>query len=235
MELGARKILGFGDVFITETVIFAWIVSLALILFAYFATRDMKTIPKGAQAVGELIVETVYNLVGQTMGKHNLNFAPYIGTLLLFLVSGNALGLFGIRPVTANVNTTFALAALTFVLIHYNSIRSQTLSGYIKHLSSPFVFMLPINIIGEMSFPVSLAFRLFGNITGGLIIMELIFEALTEMSHGIHLPVPFLNLVIPLPFNMFFDIFEAGLQGFIFTMLTMVFISNGIIQHDGKH
>lgn len=235
MELGARKILGFGDVFITETVIFAWIVSIALIVFAYFATRDMKTIPKGAQAVAELIVESIYNLVAQTMGKHNLNFAPYIGTLFMFLIGGNALGLFGIRPVTANVNTTFALAALTFVLIHYNSIRSQTLLGYIKHLSSPYPFMLPINIIGEMSFPVSLSFRLFGNITGGMIIMELLFEGLTEISHSIHLPIPFLNLAIPLPFNIFFDIFEAALQGFIFTMLTMVFISNGIIQHDAKH
>lgn len=235
MELGARKILGFGDFFITETVIFAWIVSIALIAFAHFATRDMKTIPKGAQAVGELIVETVYNLVGQTMGKHNLNFSPYIGTLFLFLIFGNALGLLGIRPVTANVNTTFALAALTFVIIHGSAIRSQTLWGYIKHLSSPYPFMLSVNLIGELSFPVSLAFRLFGNITGGMIIMELLFESLTELSHGLHLPVPFLNLAIPLPFNLFFDVFEAGLQGFIFTMLTMVFISNGIIQHHGEH
>ncbi len=232
MNLGPRIIFSIGGVNVTETVCYAWIVSLILIAFALISTRNMKRIPKGSQAFAELIVEFIYNLVGNTMGKQNTNFAPYIGTLFLFLVFGNSLGLFEQRPVTADLNATFALAGITFVLIHYNAIRTKTLKGYIKHLSDPYPFMLPINLVGELAFPLSLSFRLFGNITGGVIIMMLLFNGLEGITENMEITIPFLLIGIPLPANFFFDIFEAGLQAFIFTMLTMVFIANGMSAQD---
>lgn len=232
MNLGPRIIFSIGGVNVTETVCYAWIVSLILIAFALISTRNMKRIPKGSQAFAELIVEFIYNLVGNTMGKQNTNFAPYIGTLFLFLVFGNSLGLFEQRPVTADLNATFALAGITFVLIHYNAIRTKTLKGYIKHLSDPYPFMLPINLVGELAFPLSLSFRLFGNITGGVIIMMLLFHGLEGITENMEITIPFLLIGIPLPANFFFDIFEAGLQAFIFTMLTMVFIANGMSAQD---
>ena len=232
MELGPRIILRIGDFFLTETVFFAWIVSLALIAFALISTRKLTRVPKGAQGVAELIVDTMYNLVGNTMGKEHIKFTPYIGTLFLFLICGNALGLLEQRPVTADVNTTFALAGITFVLIHYNSIRARSLKGYIKHMSEPYPFMLPVNLVGELAFPISLSFRLFGNITGGMIIMSLLLHGLEGITHGMSISIPFLQIGIPLPANFFFDIFEAVLQAFIFTMLTMVFIANGMTKHE---
>jgi len=228
MELGIRKIIGIGNFYITETVIFAWIISLAMIAFAFFSTRKLDKTPKGIQLYAEYFVEAIYNFVQNTMGKHNIKFAPYIGTLFIFLLLGNLLGLLGLRPITANVNTTFALATFTFLLIQYSAIKSRRFKGYIKNMSQPYIFMLPINIIGEISFPISLSFRLFGNITGGTIIMMLAYGGLEKLSELIFKKVPFLMIAIPLPLNLFFDIFEGLLQAFIFTMLTMVFIAHGI-------
>jgi len=228
MELGVKKIIGIGNFYITETVIFAWIVSAVMIAFAFIATRKLEKVPKGIQLYVEYIVESIYNLVAQTMGKQNINFAPYIGTLFIFLLIGNLLGLLDLRPISANINTTFALAAITFFLIQYSSIKSRGFKGYIKNMSYPYAFMLPINIIGELSFPVSLAFRLFGNILGGTIIMMLAYSGLEHLSAIISEKVPIFLIAIPLPLNLFFDIFEAILQSFIFTMLSMVFIAHGI-------
>lgn len=232
MELGARKIFGNGNFYITETVIWAWIISAIMIVFALIATRKLKKIPKGIQAYAELIVDFVYNLVGQTMGKQNLRFAPYIGTLFIFILLGNLIAVFDIRPVPANVNTTFALATITFLLIHYNSIKSRKLRGYLKHMSEPNIIMLPINIIGELAFPVSLSFRLFGNITGGAIIMTLLYAALEKLSSLLTGKLPVFIIALPLPISFFFDIFEGILQAYIFTMLTMVFIANGMAQKE---
>lgn len=234
-HLGPRIINYIGGIAISETVYFGIIVAIVIIIFALLSTRKLKQNPKGLQAVAELIVETVYNMVGNSMGKNRLNYAPYIGTLFLFLILGNMLGLFGFRPTTSDVNMTFALALLTFLIIQGSSLRYNGIKGYFKHFAEPMPFMVPIKIIEEISFPISLGFRLFGNILGGVIIMALIFNGLGSLSHMIGLHIPWLEAVIPLPANAFFDIFEPILQAFIFTMLTMVFIAKGIMTHDDDH
>lgn len=232
MELGPRVIFSIGSINFTETILFAWIVCAILIIFALVSTRNMQKVPTGSQAAAELIVESIYKMVSGAMGKENERFAPYMGTLIMFLVLSNALGLLEQRPVTADVNVTFALAGVTFIMIHYNSIRSRGIKGYLKHMSDPYPFMLPINVVGEIAFPISLSFRLFGNITGGMIIMTLLYEALGGLTASMGIPIPFLQIGIPLPAHFFFDMFEAALQAFIFTMLTMVFVANGMATHE---
>jgi len=235
--IGPRIIVSFGDgaLFITETVFFGIIVAAVIIILALWSTRKMEKFPKKKQVIAELIVESVYNLTKGTMGAHNIRFAPYIGTLIMFLVFANMLGLFGFRPVTADVNTTFALSILTFFLVQYNSFKSMGFKGKLKHMCDPYPFMFPLKIIEMLSQPISLGFRLFGNILGGVIVMELIFAALHSASEALHLPIPFLTAIIPLPGNFFFDIFEPIVQAYIFTMLTMVFISMEIIIHGDEH
>ncbi len=235
-NLGPRIIVGFGDsgVFITETVFFAIIVAVVMVVLALWSAHRLELRPKGKQVVAEMIVEGIYKLTEGTMGKHNSRFAPYIGTLFIFLLLANSLGLWGFRPVTADVNTAFALALTTCFLMQYNGIKSMGFGGKIKHMCSPYPFMLPLKIIEEVSFPISLGFRLFGNILGGAIVMALIFTALEAGSHALHLPIPLLQAVIPLPFNLFFDVFEPILQAFIFTMLTMVFVSMEIVIHGSE-
>lgn len=234
-NLGPRIIFSFGEdssFFITESVLFGAIVAIVIIIFALVSTRKLERDPKGLQGFAELIVEFVYNLVGDTMGKHNEKFAPYIGTLFMFLLLGNSMGMWGFRPVTADVNVAFALGIITFCLIQFNDFKTKGLKGKLKHMCDPYPFMFPLKIIEEVSFPISLSFRLFGNILGGMIVMALIFNGLGSVSHMIHLPIPFLEAVIPLPANLFFDIFEPILQAFIFTMLSMVFISMAIVTHE---
>ena len=226
MELGPRVIFSIGPVDITETVCFGWIISICILIFAYFATRRMTQVPRGAQGVGELLVGFVYNMVKDVMGDVSEKFAPYIGTLIVFLGMGSMLGLLELRPITADLNCTAPLALVTFILIHYNAVKAQTAVGYIKELSSPYAFMLPLNIISESMFPVTLACRIFGNILAGVIIMSLVYSGLKTLSL-ILAPIPFLQIAIPLPLNFWFDMFEPILQAYIFCMLTMVFIDNG--------
>lgn len=228
MELGPRIIFQIGSLQISETVVFGWIVSIVILIFVFAATRKMEKIPKRAQAVGELFVETVYNMVEETMGKENLKFAPYIGTLLAFLGLGSMLGILDLRPITADINTTVPLALVSFVMIHFNAIRAKTARGYVKDLASPYAFMLPLTVLDDLFFPVTLAMRLFGNILAGVIVMSLLYGGLESLSAMLGSQVPFFQIAIPLPLNFFFDMFEPILQAYIFVMLTMVFTSNGM-------
>ena len=226
MELGPRVIFSIGPVNITETVCFAWILSILILVFAFVATRNLQKIPKGSQNVAELLVEFIYKMVKDVMGDVSEKFTPYIGTLIVFLGAGSMLGLLDLRPITADLNCTAPLALVTFVMIHYNAVKVQTAPGYIKELASPYAFMLPLNIISDSMFPVTLACRIFGNILAGVIIMGLVYSGLKTLS--LHLiPIPFLQIALPLPLNFWFDMFEPILQAYIFCMLTMVFIDNG--------
>jgi F-type H+-transporting ATPase subunit a len=233
MELGPRIIIRFSNgLFITETVCWAVIVAVCLIVFSFAATRKLQRNPKGLQAVSELVVEYVYRFVSNTMGKHNIGFAPYIGTLFFFLLFCNALGMLGWRAATADMNFTFAMGVLVFFIIQYNSIKSKGFKGYLTHFAEPYPFMVPIKILEEFTFPISLSFRIFGNILAGVIIMELFMHLMNFVSMGVlNLPIPLLQTVIPLPLNLFFDIFEPVLQAFVFSMLTMSFIAKAIVLH----
>jgi F-type H+-transporting ATPase subunit a len=232
MELGPRIIIRFSNGFyITETACWAIIIAAVMIVLALLTTRNLKKYPKGAQAVVELIVEYVYKFVTNTMGKHNIGFAPYIGTLFFFLLFCNAIGLLGQRAPTADMNFTFAMGVLVFFLIQINSVKSKGVKGYLTHFAEPFPFMIPIKIIEEIVFPVSLSFRIFGNILAGVIIVELYMHLMGVISENLHLPIPLFQAVTPLPVNAFFDIFEPFLQAFVFSMLTMSSIARAIVVH----
>lgn len=198
---------------VTETVTTTWIIMIVLCFIGWLGGRSLKTIPGKFQNVIELYVNTINNLTKSTMGSDKMGFAPYIGTLILLIASCNLSGLVGFRAPTADLNTTFALSLLTFFLTQFNGFRRKKL-GYLKGMTEPYVFLLPSNIIGEISNPISLAFRLFGNITGGFIIMSLIYSVTP--------------LVIPVLPHVYFDVFSGLLQSFIFTMLSMVFISGAM-------
>lgn len=213
-----------GNIIITETVVNTWIIMAVLIIASLILVRNFEKIPKKAQNIVEAVVDLMYTLTEQGMGKDKLRFAPYVGTLFLYLLFANLWGLTGFRAPTADTNTTFALAIITFVMIHFFGLKEKGL-GYIKGFADPVPFMLPLNIISELATPISLAFRLFGNIVGGVIIMSLIYGALSTLSAKIGLPIPIFEAVIPSIPHMYFDVFAGVLQSFIFVMLTMVFVS----------
>ena len=212
---------------ISNTVTVTWFIMIILTITCILVTKNFEKIPRKVQNVVELLVETIVNLTKQTMGADKARFAPYIGTVLIFLAVSNTIGIVGIRPPTADVNTTMALAIITFCMINYNAVKANGLRARLKGLTEPMVLLTPINIIGEIATPISLGFRLFGNIVGGLIIMDLFYGMLETFSTAIFgaNALPIFQLVLPLPFHLYFDIFAGVLQSFIFAMLTMVNVS----------
>lgn len=228
-ELGARIILSFADgkILITESTILGVIIAVILAVLGIWLGSGLKTVPKGKQIIAEAIVEKLYSFTEGAMGKENLRFAPYIGTIFGFIFLGSSLGLFGLRPITADLNVAFALSILTFLLIQVNSIKAHGFKGKLKEMCDPYPFMFPLKIMEDITLPVSLALRLFGNILGGLIIVDLWLHFMTWLS-GLMTSVPFLRAVTVLPLNAFFDIFEPAIQTLIFTMLTMVFLTSAI-------
>jgi len=207
------------EIYIHSTVINSWIVVLLLSLFAIYVSKKIKASdptkkPTGIVNIVEIIVVQIENLVKDTMGPDKMKFAPYIGTLALYLAVANLFGLVGFAPPTSDYNVTLALAMITFVLTQYFGMKSKGLGGYFKGFFEPIPFLFPINVIGELANPISLSFRLFGNILSGVIIMGLLYSAL-----GYFAPI-----VAPV-FHGYFDLFAGLIQTFIFIMLTMVFVS----------
>lgn len=199
---------------VTQTVTTTWFIMGLLLLGAFLLTRKMSLVPGKKQVVAEILVDGIYNLTETTMGKKFTNFAPYVGTIMLLIGISNISGLLGLRPPTADLNTTMGLALMTFVLIHATGFKHKGFGGYLKGFLDPMPFLLPLNILGELATPISLSFRLFGNIVGGLIIMTLVYNALGNLA-----------VLVPAVLHAYFDLFAGLLQSFIFAMLTMVFVS----------
>lgn len=236
-ELGARIIIAFGDgkVFLTESVLWGFIIAAILAVLGIWLGSGLKVKPTTKrQILAEFIVEKIYAFAEGTLGKDAERYAPYVGTIFLYILVGSSLGLLGLRPITADVNVTFSLSILTFLLIQINSVRVLGVRGRIRHLSSPLPLMLPLNLIEEVTLPVSLGFRLFGNIFGGMVVIEL-WMILMEWLSSFVSEIPFMRAVFVLPLNGFFDIFEPAIQTYIFVTLTMVFLAKGIARGEEGH
>ena len=227
MENGIFFNIGGSQYQLHDSVFNAVLVAIALLILGYFVKRaaqkaDPTKKPSGLLHIMEIFVEAVTSLVDQTMGKARRGFVPYMGTILLFLVFANLLGLLGLTPPTSDYNVTVTLAMLTFVQIHFFSIKTSGIGSYLKGYFDPMPVLFPINLMGEIATPISLSFRLFGNILSGMIIMDLVHSALSHISIAL---VP-LSAIL----HAYFDVFSGLLQAFIFTMLTMVYIGNAFPQ-----
>ena len=174
VEINGPKVLGylFGNpnLPITETMRNAWIVMAVILFLCIFLTHRMQKIPKGKQALAEKAVVMIDNLVENTMGKGCQAFSPYIATLLMSSLFGSLATLFWMRPVTADLNTTLGWALITFALITFNKIKYNGIGGYLKGFLEPVFVMAPLNVLSEIATPVSMSFRHFGNMAGGLVI-----------------------------------------------------------------
>lgn len=212
--------------YVTQSLLSTWIVMAALILVAVVVRlrlRSFKSVPRGFQNVVEAVVEVMSNFTKSTMGDKLAGYDGYFFSIFLFILISNYSGLIGLRPPTSDLATTAALALATFVLIHVTGIRMQK-GKYFKEYFLPNPIFFPINLVGELSKPISLAFRLFGNLLGGVIIMGLVYEML-----------PFvLRFVLPDILHAYFDVFVGALQAFIFTVLSMTFISQKAVDTDSN-
>jgi len=226
LEIRNRAVIDiFGlEVWITDTMVSTWIIMGVLIAFAILVRiklRKIKEVPTGIQNVVEAIVELFENYLRSTVGDKLMFLGHWFFTLFIFILLSNLSGLIpGMRPPTADWSMTFGLALVTFFLIQILGMRYRK-ANYIKSLFAPLPWwcpiplFLPINLIGEVARPISLSFRLFGNMLAGLIMMSLIYAIA---------PV-FARFVIPSALHAYFDVFSGVLQTYIFVTLSMTFIA----------
>ena len=208
------SIFGYEATFNLEVMVMTWIVILLLLLFGWACSFRRSMVPNRFQVVGELIVSKLYELTEDAMGKELAKtYAPMVCALFLFLVLCNWIGIIPhLEEPTKDLNTPLSLGLMGFAIAHYVGIKTKGFKAYIKEYFEPMFFMMPLNLIGELAKIVSISFRLFGNIMGGSIIILVV----SYLTYDIVLP-PFLNA--------FFGFFVGAIQAFVFTMLTVVYIS----------
>ena len=173
----------FGGINITQTTISSLVVTILLCAAFIYLGKNLKKRPDGKQVLVEKGVLILYNMVVDTMGKHNAHFLPLIGTIFLSSIFGSLIGMTGfLRSATADLSVPLVWAIMVTAIIWYNNIKNNGFVGWLKGFTEPIVVMTPMNIISEIAQPVSMAFRHFGNVAGGGVITSILYTALGMVS-----------------------------------------------------
>jgi F-type H+-transporting ATPase subunit a len=252
IEIGEHPSINlFGFTLYTDTLIMIIVVLAIIAALVWWARRRGLTeaAPTGVQNLLELAIEFVTGLVQDTIGERGRRVAPVVITMFLFILLSNWLGLILLpgthfKSPTADLNSTLALALVTFILVQYYAIRNRGFLGYLKHYLEPFPILAPINVIEELSKPVTLSFRLFGNILAGeVMLLVLLFFgggfllAIGQLLQG-NVVIGALGLLGELLVFAFdiiwiaFSIFIGAIQAFIFTMLTIAYFGQAMEHHE---
>jgi F-type H+-transporting ATPase subunit a len=198
----------------STTITMTWVVIGFILAFAWVATRRRGLVPGPWQQLAELVVQWFKELVHDALGEaYRERYFPLICALFIFLLMCNWIGVLpGMDEPTKDINTTLGLGVMGFVIAHGTAIKVKGLKQYLKEYFEPMFFLMPLNVVGEVAKVISISFRLFGNIMGGSIIIIVV----SHLVYGLLLP-PFLY--------GFFGLFVGTVQAFVFTMLTLVYIS----------
>jgi len=195
-----------------------WIIMLGLALFSIIvrvALKKFTEIPHGFQNVIESLVEIFDNFVQSTAGRKLYQIGNWYFMICCFIMASNLVGIVGLRAPTADWSMTFACAFSTFLTIQIMGTKFRK-GAYLKSFIEPHFLFLPLNIIGELSRPVSLSFRLFGNVLAGTIIMTVTYALL---------PL-YLRVFLPSALHMYFDLLSGTIQTYIFLVLSFSFIGS---------
>ena len=215
-EIGVRALAHFGGfTFDIETLEMTWLAMAIVIIVSYLGTRSLKLVPSGCQNIIEMFVTGMDGQVKVMMGERGKLLAPFIVSLFMFLLVSNLLGLIpGFSSPTNDLNTTLGLAILVIGMVHVIGLKNQGM-GWIAHFFKPMAFLFPINLVEELAKPITLAFRLFGNILAGEILILILLD-LTRWW------------IIPSVLWLAFSIFISCVQAFIFTMLSTAYLANAV-------
>lgn len=204
-----------GGIPIYESTVVTWIIMAVLVIASILLTRNLKVVPTTKrQLLLETAVGWIRNFCYDNMGKNGMKYFPYLGTVLIYIGTANIIGLFGLKPPTKDLSVTIGLALMSIILIEYASIDHRGVKGFFKSFGQPMAIIAPMNVLEIAIRPLSLCMRLFGNVVGAFIIMELI-----KMICPVALPIPF---------SLYFDIFDGCLQAYIFVFLTSLFIQESV-------
>jgi F-type H+-transporting ATPase subunit a len=223
-----------------KILLMSWIALAVVIVVSFLATRKTSLVPKRLQGVLEMGLDFVYGLVDSVVGPDGKRYYPLFLGLFLYIFVGNLMGLVpGFTAPTSNLNITASLALVVFFSTHYFGIRKQGLVGYVKHMMGevpwwlkPFMFV--IELISHLARPLSLSFRLFGNmmakevLLGVLAMLVVIFLPSKSLMQKALTAGPFLVL----PFIYLLGMLISFIQAFIFTILAIFYIGSAVeVQH----
>jgi len=208
-----------------QTITATWIVLLILIILSIATQLALKK-SESENAFGFIIISFVdnfKNLVDQTLGLFHFRHFTFVASLFLFILTCNLVSIIpGLEEPTSDILTTLALGITAFVYTQYSSIAANGLSSYLKGYLKPFFVMLPLNIISNLATVISISFRLFGNIFGGLVISNLWYRAI---SYSFITELIGILSGINLTITLFFVLFEGFIQAFVFAMLSLTYLS----------
>ena len=213
------SIFGFS---IAKTVALSFIITgivlvLGIIFRVFVFPKFSQNDPKGLQNVIEIAVEAMDNFAKNSLFDYSGQLAPYMFTLAVYMIFSALTELFGLRAPTSDLTSTFAMGLITFVLINYYGIKKKGVGGRIKSMAKPTPLVFPMKILSDVAVPVSLACRLFGNMLGGMIVMDLLKSVLGGYASG-----------IPAVAGIYFNVFHPAIQAYIFIILSMTFINEAI-------
>ncbi|OGG26808.1 ATP synthase F0 subunit A [Candidatus Gottesmanbacteria bacterium RIFCSPLOWO2_01_FULL_39_12b] len=246
ISLSAEKIGSLFGIPITNSILMTWMTMLFLTVFSLMAVAKISLVPSNIQSMAEVIIDGLYNIFKSVVGEHYIkSFFPLLATIFLFIAVANwggllpGVGTIGFhrevitevveaksefiplfRGATADLNTTLALAIIAVLSIQYFGVRSLG-GGYFKkffNFSDPIMFGVGLlEIVSEISRVISFAFRLFGNIFAGEVLLTVIAFLMPLIA-----PLPFLGL----------ELFVGFIQALVFSMLTAVFLNMATVSHD---
>jgi len=227
------------DLPITESQVNSWLVLISIFGLCLFMTHGLTVRAElKRQHLIEWALEKVKGLVKENMGDFFAGYGPFIASIIALSAFSSLIALCGLYAPTSDINVVAGWSILVFILITYYKLKGGLLN-YLKGFTEPIFVMLPLNILGEIATPVSMAFRHYGNILSGSVIAVLIASALQGLSSlvlgwlpGILGDIPFLQIGLPAILSVYFDVFSSCMQAYIFAMLTMLNISGGFPEEE---
>lgn len=204
----------FGGIPVSESVVVTWGIMLLLVLLSIIFVRNLKMVPGKVQCCIETLIGWLNGFFYDILGEEGKRYIPYLCTVILYIGCANLTGIVGVTPPTKDLNVTAGLALMSIVLIEYAGIHARGPKGWLKSFAEPMPLIAPINVLEVFIRPLSLCMRLFGNVLGSFVVMELI-----------KIVVP---MVVPVPFSFYFDIFDGLIQAYVFVFLTSLFIKEAI-------
>ena len=203
--------IGKNGIPISESTAVSWIVMAVIILLCIILGSKLRVdhISK-RQAAAEFIVTKLESLISGIVGEGGKSYVPYLVTVLLFLGLSNIMGVFGFKPPTKSLVVTASLAVMSIVLVEVAGIRARGVKGWLHAFIEPMPIVAPFNILDVFTRPLSLCMRLFGNVLGAFVIMEI-------LNHVT-------KVLIPTIAGLYFDFFDGILQAYVFVCLTGMYI-----------
>lgn len=222
-----------------ESIVYSVLVAIGISLLFHIGFRKKAFFPSGFQNFLEWIVEILKKYILEILGKEGEKYIPFLGTLFLYILTMNWLVLIPLmKPPSSNINTTAALAICVFVVVQYLNIKNYGFLGFLYHMAgSPkgvmgwfmVPLMLPIEILTQLTRPLTLALRLFGNVLGEDILIGafalfgvILFSSISPV--GLPLQIPF----------MFLALLTGLMQALVFTLLSTIYILLSVPSHEEK-